>query len=267
MNSTILYQNLTLFAQLFRRDLYVRSKNFGQTITNYIVIWPLLYATASLYFQAHSIFTTQETKAGTILFAGNLLLSCLVITFHYTVDILHDLEGPRTIDYLITRANPRLILLERIFFAAFFGLITSIPFFPVVKLILGSYLDTSNLSWLKLFALLPFGSLCCASYNQLAILATRSSSSLGSVWTRYHHPLVTLGGFWIPLHVITSYSPTLGALVRCTPLVYFTEGLRQAIIGGPQFMSTVHCAAMLTMFSVIFIIGSWMVFKRRIDHV
>ena len=106
MNSTILYQNLTLFAQLFRRDLYVRSKNFGQTITNYIVIWPLLYATASLYFQAHSIFTTQETKAGTILFAGNLLLSCLVITFHYTVDILHDLEGPRTIDYLITRAKP-----------------------------------------------------------------------------------------------------------------------------------------------------------------
>jgi len=163
--------------------------------------------------------------------------------------------------------NPQLIILQRILFSALFGFLTMIPFFPVSKLLMQSALETTHTSWPALFFMLLCGSLCAAAYNMVAILLIPSSRQLGSFWNRANNLLVSLGGFWIPWYITNQFSGMLAKAILLTPFIYFSEGLRQAIVGGEQFFSLGICIAGLLGFTTLFTLASFVLFKRKIDYV
>src|SRR3989337_2669199 len=255
LNMKKILQTIQVCIQFFYRDFYVQIRQLPAHIINYSIIYPTMYIFAFAFLQTHIYFHGQ-TQVGAVVFAGTCLVPLMVMAFHITFDLLFDLEKNRHIDYQMTALDPRLILVEQILFSSFFTFFIMIPFFPLARIFASSYIDLSNISWSSLFLILYLGSLCASAYHKLAaILLTVEKISM--FWTRVNHILLVLGGFWIPLHIIREFSPTLGFLLRFNPIVYLTEGLRQSIVGGSQFLPLAQCASALFVLSIIFTLLSF----------
>ena len=259
-------QTIHVFLQFLWRDIYVNVKKLKPQFINYALLFPALFGISFAYLQGNVFFGPGNAHLSTIFFAGTCIAPIIILAFQFTFDLLFDLEGNRAIDYQITILNPRLILLERVLFASFFVFFVSIPYFPMAKLMLGATIDTSNTSWLSLFFILYLGALCCSAYHQFAACVLRQNQ-ITMFWVRVNHILIAFGGLWIPLHVMHTYSPVLGYLARLNPIIYLSEGIKQAIVGGKEFLPLAHCAIALCVFSVIFIVLSWHFFKKRVDHI
>ncbi len=256
-----------IFLQFLKRDAYVHLKNIRLYIINYIFIDPILWAFCFAYLEQQVTFGTGNPQAGTLLFSGCILIGLLVVTYKTTIGLLYDLETDRYIDYQISILDPRLVLLERIIFTSLLTFILFIPFFPVGKLVAGNYFITTNISWFKLYCIIYLSGLVCTTYNILAVCVLKNSRSITNFWTRVNMPLMNLGGLWIPLAVFKAYSPVLGYAVLLNPFIYITDGMRSAILGGPNFMPFWRCASMLLLFSIIFTVTACHFFKKRIDHI
>lgn len=258
-------QTTKIFMQFLHRDLYVYTRQLHNQIVNYSLIYPTLYIFCFAFLQTQIYFHGQS-HIGAIVFAGTCLVPLLVMAFHITFDLLFDLEKNHHIDYQMMVLKPELIIIEQILFSSIFTFFIMIPFFPLARIFASSFIDLSNISWVSLYLMLYCGSLCASAYHKLAaVLLTVEKISM--FWTRINHVLLVLGGFWIPLYTIRSFSPTLGFLLRFNPIVYLTEGLRQSIVGGNDFLPIPQCIAALLMLSVIFTALACYFFKKRVDHI
>ena len=262
---TLLSQLRVMFAFLWR-DSYVESRMAKDLIINYGLLWPIPYAVALGYIQVGANFGGDPTLRA-VMFAGNILLLNVVVNHLQTIPLLFDLEGDRYVDFQRIVLDPRLVILQRIIFSALFGFLAMAPFFPMSKLLLQSALETSHTNWPALFLVLLCGSFCSAAYNMVVILFIPSSRELWSFWNRVQNVLVSLGGFWIPWYITNQFSGLLAKAVLLTPFVYFSEGLRQAIIGGEKFLPLSICLGGMLAFTALFTLVSFVLFKRKVDYV
>ena len=265
MTTQQMKHNLQVFITFLQRDFYVQKPQLITHSINYSFIYPGLYIFCFAYLQTQIYFHGQ-TQMGATVFAGTCLVPLLVMTSHISFDLLFDLEKNHHTDYQITALNPRLLLIEQILFSSFFTFFIMAPFFPLAKFFASSFIDLSNIHWPSLFLILYLGSLCFSAYHKLAATII-TVKKIGMFWTRVNYILLQLGGFWIPLNIISSFSPTLGFLIRLNPVVYLTEGLRQSIVGGSKFLPLIQCASALAVLSVIFTLLSFHFFKKRVDHI
>jgi ABC-type polysaccharide/polyol phosphate export permease len=111
-----------------------------------------------------------------------------------------------------------------------------------------------------------FGSLSTAAYHQF-FAALICMDQIGMFWVRVNYVVMVLGGAFLPTKAIQTYSPLLGKLILLNPLLYVTEGIRGALLGGDEFLSFGICVSMLLLSSVMAIAAAWYVFKRRVDHI
>ncbi len=264
--SNTFFPSLKIFFYFLWRDIYVHGKKFYDNFINYALIYPLIYAISFVYLQASIYFTDNNVFMGTLIFVGTIMLPMMVLTYDITFGLLFDLEQDRFIDYQIVLLSPRLVLLERIIFATLFSFVLTLPYFPVAKILLGTRLDLSAISWPALLVTLLVGSLCFASYQLLAACILKSNQ-IRTFWSRVNGLFITFGGFWIPLETMAKYSAILGICAQANPVLYVTEGVRQAILKSPLFFSTSYCIVVLLGMSTIFTILSWYFFKKRTDHV
>jgi ABC-type polysaccharide/polyol phosphate export permease len=190
----------------------------------------------------------------------------ITLSYKITVELLFDLEQNRFIDYQISVLPPRYVLLERITFASLFTFALLIPYFPLAKLLLGSYFVTERTSWIMLESMVFIGCVFSATYNLLISCMLKDSSRLSQFWVRINQPLLILGGFWVPRYIIAQYSPFLGFLCYLNPYMYITEGLRRAVLATDQFLPFWLCSLMLTLWISICLCASFYYFRQRTDH-
>lgn len=257
--------NLKIFLQFLRRDIYVQMQHISTYLMNYVVIQPLIWSLVTGYLQANTYFGTHNVTQNTILFSGTIVIPLLMVTFINTMELLFDLTSIRYVEFQITILPPVLIIIERILFSSLLTFAMVVPFYPISKLLLNNYLDTSNANWFQIIILLYFGALCCSAYHLMTACIMKNTSQITSLWKRCNSPMIDFGGMWIPWVVMYRFSPTLGYLAYCNPLIYITDGLKQAMIGGPEFMPVLSCIGILCLFTIVFTTGAWYFFKKRTD--
>ncbi len=268
MNYSSCKNQTLIFLRLMQRDWYqYKDRIFSYYLINYALIYPALYAFSFGYLQANLFFGNTDPLKGTILFVGNFLLVVIVLSFNLGLELLFDLEHDRTVDYQMTIINPRLIIIERILFTSLFTFFILLPYYPVAKLLLGSFFVTSALSIPKAIALLYVSSLMCAAYNHFVACVLPSADSIGIFWRRVNTPLFMLGGFWVPWYVLQKFSPWLGAVAMLNPFLYVTEGMRQAVLNNNLFLPFWHSFFMLLLFTAMFTGAALWKFKKRVDHI
>lgn len=250
-----------------QRDAYLYRHRIVQYVTNYAIIYPLMYAFSFGYLQSQIYFQSNNAKLGTMLFCGNFLVVAIVLTFKLSIDLLFDLEGARSINYQITILRPQLIIIQRIIFTSLFSFIVLLPYFPVAKLLLSDLLMTQHASWFKLGVILYLSCLMGAAYNHLAACMLKSSHVIGTFWRRCNMPFFMTGGFWIPWYVMNKTSTLLGTVTLLNPFLYVTEGIKQTILSGSEFLSFANCVIALLFFSLAFTILACYFFKKKMDHI
>lgn len=266
MNTPKSLSPLYVMYAFLKRDLYVYIKRLRVYGVNYALINPINTVVAVGYLQTTSYFSTNYHSA-TELFAGNILLVITSLTFEFAFALLYDLEGNNHTSYQLLLLSPRLLLLEKIIFASFFSFILLTPFFPLCKLLLQHSFNTMNTIWIQVYLILFAAVLCGSAYHLFVACIIKSSRSITNFWIRINAPLELLGGFWAPLHILGSFSSILGILSFGNPFMYMTEGFRQAIIGGNNYLSLPLCLSVLFSFSILFTYGSIYAFKRKTDCV
>lgn len=264
--SSIITQ-LQLMLQFTKRDLYLYRHRVKNYLINYAIIYPCWHAFAFGYLQGNLYFSSAQSIKGTTLIAGNFLLVIILLTFKLSIDLLFDLENERCIEYQMLILRPPLILIQKMIFAALFAALILLPYYPCAKLLLGNFFVTDHLSFTAFFGMLLASTLMASSYNHLIAVGLKSSDNLGKIWRRLNVPLFNLGGFLIPWYAMSKWSPLLGRLVLCNPLLYVTEGFRSAILGSEAFIPVHLCIGALITASCIFGAATIILFKRRMDHI
>lgn len=260
--------SLRVFLQFVRRDALAHMRAFWGHLYDYAIVFPVFGGLSFGYLQANVLFGRGESiKMGTIVFTGTIILALLVVTFKRMVGLLIDLTSVRFIDYQITVLNPRLVLLSRVFFATLYTFFMLSPYYFVAKLVLGNKIDTSNTHWPSLFLMLFMGALCTTCYHLMAMCLLPSTRDLRSLWTRGNHVMISFGGLFIPLAVMYAFAHPFGFIFYANPMVYVSDGLRRAVVGGSEFLSLSICVPALAAFSLLFLMISFYLFKRRTDHI
>lgn len=251
---------------MMRHDFYGYYKRLATLFTNYCILYPLIFAFAFGYLMPN-IYFGNNPMAATILLAGHAVINILVLAYATNMMLLFDFDGDRYIDYQITLLNPRVVLLQRMLFAGLFSALAALPFFPIIKLILGNNFVTTSTSWLALFAIIFVGALLCSTYTIFLACYISNPRSLVRFWLRVNFLLITLGGLFAPWHIMNTFSPILGYAVLLNPLLYLTEGIRHAITQSSQFIPTHICIIALMLYATIFMLLAWYYFKKRMDHI
>lgn len=260
-------KTVRVFSQFFLRDLYVHTRQSHNLIINYCVLYPMMHSFIFGYVLPTLYFGTHAAATATSMFAGTMVVNLVVLASIVNIELLFDLENTRYIDYQMTILSPRLILTQRIFFTSLFTFAILAPFFPIAKLLLGSSFVTTKTSWPSLMFVLYLSALCASAYTQLYACIVPSSRKLRSFWMRINFSLIAFAGFLVPWYVIKQFSPFFGKLLVFNPLLYITEGMRQAILGSPDYLPLWISCSMLLLWSIVLTLLSWYFFKRRVDHI
>lgn len=255
------------FFQLLHRDFYIFGKRLKTYGINYLIIYPLLAILIFGYIQPGVIFGAGSAKASIILMVGTFALNSVQICFSLISPLIYDIEGDRFIDYQMMLLPPRLLFFELIAFPALFSFIIAMPFFPLARLLLPSYFDALNTSWVGLLIMNLVCSYFFASYVMMVMFFIKRSFNVRYFWIRINWPLVVLGGFWVPWALLNSRFKIYSWLALLDPYTYVTEGLRSALVGNTQFISYPICIASLLIFSIIFNMLGCYYFKRKLDHI
>ncbi|BDC35011.1 hypothetical protein Noda2021_09690 [Candidatus Dependentiae bacterium Noda2021] len=253
-----------LFYAFLMRDFYVYGKRMSKYLINYGIIAPVLYVITFAYLQPH-VFFESKMAVGLSTFIGNVSQILLSLTYTVISAVLFDLKKHKFTQYQLSILPVKLFIIKEIFFAAIWGFLIVIPFFPLARVLLGSSFSAHSISWPLVFIMLFISALACAAYLFFATSLLKKTEQTRQLWMRVNVPMIILGGFWVPWHVMNAYSPLLGKAVLVNPLIYITEGLRQAIIGGDQFLPLTICIPVLLGFSVVFTLLSFYVFKKKVD--
>lgn len=256
-----------IFLQFLRRDWYAFSRRTSHFFVNYWLIYPALFSLMYCYLLPSLSFELNNPTKNTTIFIGHILIMTVVLAFSFTIPLLFDFENNRFVDYQITILKPRLLILERILFRSLFILFLTLPFFPLAKLYMQQLFVTENSSWVLVFIMLLISALCCCSYMQCMICLIPSSRTIRRFWMRVNFMLITFGGLFIPWKTIAAFSPLLGYLILLNPLLYITEGMRNALLNSSEFLPTSLCIFMLSLYTVIFTFLAFYFFKKRIDHI
>lgn len=255
------------FLYFLWRDSHVQMRRGRHYILNNIFLYPVIQGLTFLYLQPSILFAERTVALNTMMFIGNILLLMMVLTYKMTIPLLFDLDQDRFIDYQISIMRPHLVLFERIIFTSFATWLLLAPIFPIVQFHFPLYFDTSGTSWWRVMLILYCGSLFCASYHTFMACWLNSPRDIRRLWIRYNQALFQLGGFAIPWYIISKASPMLGYITRLNPMMYITEGLRQAFLNDARFFPFWHCIAALLFATGCMTMLAWRVFKKRVDHV
>lgn len=253
-----------IFCAFLWRDFFVYGKRVSKYLLNYGIIGPVLYVITFAYLQPR-VFFDSNISVGISTFIGNVSQILLSLTYTVISGVLYDLKKHKFTQYQLSILPVKLFVLKEILFASLWGTFIAIPFFPIARILLGSSFATEHISWPTVFMMLFLAALCCSSYLFLATSLLTRTDQTRQLWMRVNIPMIILGGFWVPWHIMYRFSPYLGKAVLVNPLIYITEGLRQAIIGGNQYLSIGTCVIALLIFSIFFIVCGMYVFKRKVD--
>lgn len=260
-------QSVAICIQFFKRDCLVQWQKKNRYIIDYFLLYAPLYTLTYCILQPRIFFGPGNEVLGTTIFVGTLTLEILVQSMKCGIDVLLDLDKVRFIEYQLTLVNPRLFVLQKIAFATFFTFVITAPFYPIAKLIAGSALDISHVSWPLTYLVLLISSLFSASFGFACLFIARTLPRTANLWMRVYAPLIYLGGFWIPHTIMQKFSPVLGNLSLLNPVLYMTEALKTAFLGSSQFLPFSFCLLGLLGYTFIFTLIACYRFKRNVDHI
>jgi len=260
-------RNLLIFLQLLRRDFYVYSKIYKKYLLNYTFIYPSLVAFCFGYIWPNVGILKNDSATTTMVLLGTGLTATFSFAFQFNLGLLFDFKEDRFIDYQILLLRPRLIALERIFFTSIVTFVNVFPIFPMFRLLIGDYFDLSKICFYKFFIILYLGSFFCCAFNFWFTCYLKDPEKISNFWIRFNFPLIQFGGFLYPWYVISGASKFLGKIVLINPLIYITEGLRTAVLGGDKFFPFLLSFFVLIGYSIIFIFLGFYFFKKKTDHI
>ncbi len=265
MNTAI--RNINIFFQFFHRDILVYIQQWKRLAINNWFLIPSLEAICFGYIVPMVNMSNPTPQAMTAFYAGTILWIMFPLAWGFAVEMMYDFENDRFINYLNRIYNPNFVVLEKILFYACACFINTLPFFPISMLLLGDKFDTTHLHWPKLILILFVGALFCAAYNVFFICYISGMENVSNFWLRVNFPMINLGGVFLSWKAMASYSPMFGYALYLNPLIYLSEGMRNALQGPANHFPYLVSLLGLSGFTITLTLMAMHFYKKKLDTV
>jgi hypothetical protein len=185
-----------------------------------------------------------------------------------SIPIAADLERTQSILYELTLPLPYwMVWIKNGLYLAMKSAVFNIAPFFLGKLILGDQFNISNFSLISFAIIYIIASLFFGMFALWSTVITKSVESHSRLELRLIGPMFFLNGFTASWAAMYAASASLGIFVCFLPWIYAYEGCRAAILGQDGYMPLWRCVLMLTIFTLLIIISSVRLFKKRMDCV
>lgn len=256
-----------IFFEFLKRDLTVYKQQWKRLAINNWFITPSIEAICFGYI-IPMVNMKQPTPHGMTEFLGGMILWIIFpLAWSFSVELMYDFEHNKFVNYLNTVLNPNLVVLEKIVFYSFTSFINTLPFYPVCMLILGPYFDASHISWIKLFIILYAGALFCSAYNVFFVCYVSGFQRVSNFWMRLNYPMINFGGTFLSWAAMASYSKYLGYALLANPLIYLSEGIRNALLGPAHYFNFGLCVLALFGFSIALSFAAMHYYRKKLDTI
>lgn len=187
---------------------------------------------------------------GMFQFGGLLAFVGLFEFWPFIANFLVDIEGDNIFGYHATLpCRLKTVLFSYIFAQAIVTFILSLFILPIGKLLLWSQFSLTAVSWPMLILVLLAINIFFAILGLWIASIVKSMEHIGNVWMRMIWPMWMFGGFQLSFASIRGVWPMFAYVNLINPVIYASEGVRGALIGG-NFMNTWLCLGAIILFSL-----------------
>ncbi len=241
-----IYQSFVVFWLLVRRELLVLS-NIWPTVVGSAFVHSSMMALSAGYFMPQM---GMNAAMAVPLFLGSFLATGLSLGYACAIDLAYDLQSPRMVLYYYSLpVSFRAVLLGTFCSLMVRMLVVSVPVL-IVGLLLINQWALFSISWPATVAMF----LLSTGFSALLFLnlsyGCKLAFLLGNAWPRFLSPLFAFGCVFYTWRPIEQHSWYLSRLILCSPMTYCTEGLRSALLGGNEYLSSSICIMVLIFLNI-----------------
>ena len=254
---------IKLFKELLITDLILMKEKLSNTLINTLTVITTV-TLATTY-----IFPLMGLGGGyASMFLIGFIVSCGIFeSFGNTATMVADIEGDRTISYLLTLPLPGwLVLTQKALSYAIHNAILTLFILPIGKIVMGERLLLSAIQPGKFLLAFIFIHLFCGFYSLVMTAYTANMQSLFNIWNRALFPLWFFGGSQFNWYTLKKLSPWLAYLNLLNPLVYAFEAIKSASLPNENFLPFWACIIALTFFSTLFLYIAHKKLQKRLDY-
>ncbi|MCK4264957.1 ABC transporter permease [Candidatus Babeliales bacterium] len=255
--------NLKIFNALIRRDFkIIRRRLKDSLINNFIFVG--LEALLFYYFVPYVMGFDRALIPS--IFLGSIIFMLPIIAFNYGITDVSDLSGNRFIDYKKSLPLPINWFVGSYIISYFIAIgIIFLPSLVIAKIILGSFLDLSQMRIIPLILMCVALILFFALFLLISIFGPDTKHYFKNFWPRVLMPLMFLSPLWYTWKGTLKISSKLSIFLLFNPFTYCVEGLRSALWGDELFLSTYICILVLFTSVVFMIFVFRKVFVKRLN--
>lgn len=266
MHRYFLYAH-TIKTQVLTDLIIFKQQLFTKVIDSFI------YVTANILVMGYILPAFGLTSQfGFFLLASLLPTSGLFQAYPLVANLVSDIFGPRKISYDLLLPMPSWLVFARIMISASIeNSIMSLCIFPFGIILLYPQINALHLNIASFIGMIIMNSVFASSLALLTTSMISGMHKLSSVWTRFLFPLWFFGGFQFSWKAVNTVFPKLSYLFLCNPIVFATEGTRDALLGatGPQgpYISAWICIPILIVSTLVFSFIAIKRLQKRLDFV
>jgi ABC-type polysaccharide/polyol phosphate export permease len=256
-----MFQAFKVMAKLLAMDLYVFRASFIDKFIN-----TLVYCGVQLFVMGYLMrsFGLHDTYMNFFI-VGLFATAGMFEIFPMVVKVMSDRIGDQSILYYCTLPTlSDLVFLRIILFSALGSLSLMVFFFPIMATVLWFQGILFDISFGPFFILLLLTALFYGSITLLLVTLVKNMTKISNIWMRFQFPLWFLGCYQFSLESLVEKTSYFGYLALLNPFTYINEGMRAVCLHGP-YLHWIICAAMLTIFVLLFSYLGVTRFKKQLD--
>lgn len=245
------------------RDMKMYWHRLSRYVINDALIRPILYSIVFAYVMPY--VTVQAIQPGAA-YVGSLLYLLMPILFGLNIDYLLDIEREKSILYKLTILPARYIIAGRVVLTSVISTLAVLGAFPLAYCFIGARIGITMATIIPLCVISFASSLCISAIVLCFMSGMKGLHQSHWFWRRFVYPLVMFGGFLAPWHIMAKASHFFGHLVLINPLIYVSEGMRNALFGAPYIL-WYYCVPVLLIYAILFMVLACYLLKKNIDYV
>lgn len=188
-----------------------------------------------------------------LFFLGGAIASAGLFDLYGNVtNLVTDFENAKSIFFYILTPSTRYVVFASLACSYLFvGLLTTLVFIPIGKLILWDTFVWANVNWPQLLTVIVCANLFYATFTIATTAMIKRSSNMNHLWTRIIFPLWFFGGLQFSWNTLYKLCPIAAYISLLNPIMYTTEGVRAALFGSADYFPWWISCLMLGVFSAL----------------
>lgn|GEM_PF-1936467 len=253
---------------LLARQWCVIKKRVLSLVTDYGILRNITFIVVNGYLIPQSLFAAAAPLRSTELLLGALSLHMVLGTYVVASSFFQE-HGPHGLfAYHGTATSLAAAFTSRVLFYWALTFITTLPFMPMAKLLLGEAMCTHGARWLAFAGVLFLANVMIVSCGFFLVTCARTMHDMEGYMSACLFPLLFLGGQWAPVYVIAqSALPAAWWVTHVNPLAYSSDALRVVLGGEIKFASVSMSCIVMVCVTVLVLGAAYGQLRRRMDCV